>query len=248
MPNLNVVGTSTVTGTSTDSSSTTTDPVSSISLYKQSMKSIRLDYFLWLVNRLNGKAVEMGYVVPGFTALRSSTVNLNFHATTKILTPILPYPATTYDAILTTMINFQDALKQKGDSYGGLWADEGVYRIAKEIQLLKPEQFGNIFLGLGGFHMEKIVLACLGAYLEPSGIFSVLVETECYGPDTINSVISGSHYSRARTAHSMIHEVLMSMMFEAFMEENPEKEMEVEGFVIDCQMPRKNELNHGRRL
>jgi hypothetical protein len=133
------------------------------------------------------------------------------------------------------MINFQDALKQKGDSYGGLWADEGVYRIAKEIQLLKPEQFGNIFLGLGGFHMEKIVLACLGAYLEPSGIFSVLVETECYGPDTINSVISGSHYSRARTAHSMIHEVLMSMMFEAFMEENPEKEMEVEGFVIDCQ-------------
>ena len=133
------------------------------------------------------------------------------------------------------MINFQDALKQKGDSYGGLWADEGVYRIAKEIQLLKPEQFNNIFLGLGGFHMEKIVLACLGAYLEPSGIFSVLVETECYGPDTINSVISGSHYSRARTAHSMIHEVLMSMMFEAFMEENPEKEMEVEGFVVDCQ-------------
>ena len=77
------------------------------------------------------------------------------------------------------MINFQDALKQKGDSYRGLWADEGVYGIVKEIQLLKPEQFSNIFLGLGGFHMEKIVRACLGAYLESSGIFSVLVETEC---------------------------------------------------------------------
>ena len=64
---------------------------------------------------------------------RSFIFDLNFHATTtKILTPIPPYPATTYDAILTTMINFQDALKQKGDCYDWLWADEGV---------LKPEQF-----------------------------------------------------------------------------------------------------------
>ena len=108
-------------------------------------------------------------------------MNSNFNPTTMVLSPILPYPATTYDAILTTIINFQDALKQKGDNYGGLWADEGVYCIAKEIQLMKPDQFNNIFLGLRGFHMEKIVLACLGAYLEPSGIFAVLVETECYG-------------------------------------------------------------------
>ena len=83
MPNLNVVGTSTVTGTSTDSSSTTTDPVSSNSLCKQSMKSIHLDYFRWSVNRLNGKTVELSYVVPGFTAVRCSTVNLNFHVAKK---------------------------------------------------------------------------------------------------------------------------------------------------------------------
>ena len=163
------------------------------------------------------------------------SLDLNFHATTKILTPILPYPASTYDAILTTMINFQDALKQKGDSYGGLWADKGVHRIAKEIQLLKPEQFSNIFLGLGGFYKEKIVLACLGAYLESSGIFSVLVKTKCYGPDTINSAISGSYYSRARTPHSMIHEGLISMMFEAFCTENPKKETELDGFLVDFQ-------------
>ena len=136
-----------------------------------SMKSISLDYFLWLVNQLSKRAVDENSFVPVFTAVRSSLTNLNFHDTTKILTPILPYPATTYDAIFTTMINFQDALKQKGDMYGGLCADEGVYRIAKEIQLLKPDKFSNIFLGLGGFHMEKIVFAYLGAYLEPSGIF-----------------------------------------------------------------------------
>ena len=127
------------------------------------------------------------------------------------------------------MVNFQDAL---GDAYGALWADEGVYRIAKEIQLLKSDQFDNIFLGLGGFHMEKIVLACLGAYLEPSGIFTVLVETESYGTDVIKTVISGSHYSRGRTAHSVIH---TSMMLEPFFSKFPEKREELEALHVGFQ-------------
>ena len=31
------------------------------------------------------------------------------------------------------------------------------------------ERFDNIFLGIGGFHMEKIIIACCGKYLEESG-------------------------------------------------------------------------------
>ena len=199
------------------------------------IKSIGLDYFLWIVNRFSNRAAHENDCVPGFTAVKSATLSSNFYPTTKIFTPILPYPATTYDAILTTMVNFQDALKQKGDAYGGLWADEGVYSIAKEIQLMKPDQFDNIFLGLGGFHMEKIVLACLGSYLEPSGIFDVLVETKCYGTNVIKSVISGSHYARARTAHSMIHEVFATMMFEAFLSKYPQRRTELEALQVNCQ-------------
>ena len=63
------------------------------------------------------------------------------------------------------MKNFQDILKQRELPYGPLWCDQGVYRIAKEIQLLKSVEFDNIFVGLGGFHTEKIVLACIGKYL-----------------------------------------------------------------------------------
>ena len=156
--------------------------------------------------------------------------------TTKILVPILPYLATTYDAVLTTMINFQDALKQKGDTFDALWADEG------EIQLIKPDQFSNIFLGLGGFQNNGE--DCVGLSWCLSGIFSVLVETECYGTDVIKSVISGSHYTRAHTAHSMIHEVLSSMMLEAFLSKFPEKRIELEdhtmGSTFSMSLPVKN--------
>ena len=83
--------------------------------------------------------------------------------------------------------------------------------------------------------MEKILLACLGAYLEPSRMFAVLVETECYGTDVIKSVISGYHYSRAHTSHLMIYEALMPMMLEGFLSKFPEKRMELEALQFDFQ-------------
>ena len=48
-------------------------------------------------------------------------------------------------------------------------------------------------------------------------------------------MISGSHYSRARTAHSVIHEVLTSMMLEAFFSKFPEKREELEALHVGFQ-------------
>ena len=47
------------------------------------------------------------------------------------------------------MINFQDILKQQDFPYGPLWCDQSAYKIVKEIQSLQPDEFDNIFLGMG---------------------------------------------------------------------------------------------------
>ena len=61
------------------------------------------------------------------------------------------------DTIYTCMKNVQDVLIQKNIEYGPLWSDKGVYRITKEIQILKADKFKNIFfLHLGGFCTEKL--------------------------------------------------------------------------------------------
>ena len=91
------------------------------------------------------------------------------------------------------MKNIQDILLQKNIPYELLWSDDGVYRTAKEIQLLRPQEVDNIFLGLGGFRMEKAVLACLGSFLKESGAKNVFVETEVFGPVAIDSVLDGAH-------------------------------------------------------
>ena len=56
---------------------------------------------------------------------------------------------------------YQGILNQCNLPYGALWCYEGVYPIAKEMQLLRPDTFRNIFLRMVDFPTEKIVLACL---------------------------------------------------------------------------------------
>ena len=38
---------------------------------------------------------------------------------------------------------------------------------------------------MGGFHIEKIVIACLGKYSEKIDIEKVFEITETFGPDTV---------------------------------------------------------------
>lgn len=92
--------------------------------------------------------------------------------------------------------------------YGAPWSDEGVYRIAKEIQLQQSEKFDDKFLGIGGFHLEKIVIACSGKYREESGIEIVLVENATYGISVVISVINESNYIRGKRRVSLIAEAL----------------------------------------
>ena len=180
---------------------------------------IKEDCFLWNVCRYlsRNSVLKSDNYVPGFTAIRSKFAPPFFHPTDNAYVPVLPYKATERDSIFTTMVNFQDVLKQYGQNYGSLWCDEGVYCVAKEIQFLQPETFSNLFLGLGGFHFEKIVYGCIGSYLEPSGISSVLVATQCVCTEVMKSVMEGTDYVRSKEGLSRIHEALFTLMLEQFL-------------------------------
>ena len=129
--------------------------------------------------------------MPSFTATNSVLIQKHCPLTRIGFTPIIPYPATEYNAINTCMRNFQDVFSQNGLEYGPLWCSKGVYRIAKELQLLNPEGFGNIFLGPCGFHLEKILIACIGKFLEESGVENVFTENEVFGPVVVKTVMNG---------------------------------------------------------
>ena len=118
------------------------------------------------------------------------------------------------------MKNFEDVLLQRNLDYGPLWCDEGVYRIAKEIQLLNPGTFNNIFLGLGGFHMEKVIIACCGIFLKGTGIECVLVESMVFGSGVVNSVMPGGNYIRGKRGMVLIAEALQQLQYTELISSN----------------------------
>ena len=150
-------------------------------------------YKVWILNRHVGNS-RIG--IPSFSAANSMLAINSKPITRLAFTPIIPHPVTEYDAIFAAMVNFQnvDVLQQRGMSCGLFCSDEETYRLAKEFQLNHPERFDNIFLWIGGFHMEKIIIACCGKYLVESGINRVLVADKIFGLQVVKSVMEGSHY------------------------------------------------------
>ena len=93
----------------------------------------------------------------------------------------------------------------------------GVYNIAKELQFLNTRKFHNIFLGLGGFHLEKIVLASIGQFLARSGARDIFVTNELYGPSVADiKVMTGKDYAMSRDAMQTLHEAVSRVYFAKF--------------------------------
>ena len=90
-------------------------------------------YRPWILACYKDKSpLDNGFHIQSFAAVKSLLDSSTHFITKCAFTPILPYPGMEYNAIFTTMINFQDVLKQKEHENGPLWSDEGVYHIAKK--------------------------------------------------------------------------------------------------------------------
>ena len=107
--------------------------------------------------------------------------------------------------------------KEKERENGPLWSDEGMYHIAKEMQLLYPQRFSVIFLGIGGFHLKKVVIGCLVTYFESTGIQNPLIKEKVYGPAVVNSVMSVGNYIWGKRGMSLIAEVMEQLQVYSFL-------------------------------
>lgn len=130
--------------------------------------------------------------------------------------PVLPSPVTQYETVYTAMRNLQEILQYLDQSQLAVTCDEGVYRIAREIQLHRPEEFKDIVLCMGSFHMAKVVLGCLGKYLKGSGAESILIESSVFGINVVESVLSGRNYNRSLKGMQLLQEALIRLELAEF--------------------------------
>ena len=91
----------------------------------------------------------------------------------------------------TAMKNFQNVLVYLNQPKLPVTCDEGVYRIAREIQLIRPREFNNIMLCLDSFQMAKVALDCIGKYIKGSGAENILIESGVFDLHVVESVLGG---------------------------------------------------------
>ena len=92
--------------------------------------------------------------------------------------------------------------------------------------------FKNIFPLLGGFHMCKATLRCVGKYLKGSGIDDGLIESGLFGVKILEQVLSRSHYMRSLFGFLVIEECIIQLQWEAFWQQaDKEKYHDEESFL-----------------
>ena len=111
-------------------------------------------------------------------------------------------------------------LKKLNKKFLPVGCDEGVYAIAREIIMARPEEFKGIVLVLESFHLTKVVLGCIGKYLAGGGADTIMVESDVFGPNVVNSVMNGSHYVRSVKGMFSLYEAMRRLQWESFFTQN----------------------------
>ena len=195
-------------------------------LNNELLKSIRKKDVAWILGRLDYNEMRSyistlpdEQIMPIWSAANSILSDNEPPLKRIAFLPVLPYPITQFDVVYTAMKNLQRILTYLDQHELPVTCDEGVFRIAREIQLIRPEEFNDIVLCLGSFHMTKIALGCLGKYLKGSGAENILIESGIFGVNVIDSVLSGKNYVRSLKGLQLLKESFARLQWVAFFKE-----------------------------
>lgn len=94
--------------------------------------------------------------------------------------------------------------------------DLAIYAKAKQIQMKFPEEFSDIVIRLGGFHIALNFLSLLGKKFRSSGLEDLLIESGVYAAGTTTALMKGKYYNREIRAHKLAMEALFRLMWDVF--------------------------------
>ena len=183
---------------------------------------------VWSLARLDLSNIDTGIVeaicssqtMPTWSAFNSLISEDDIPEKIVGFLPVIPHPVTDYKTVYSALKNFQSILSQLEQDHMPVTCDEGVYHIAREIILDHPEEFKNLVLCMGSFHMMKIVLACFGKYLNGSGARQIWTETGIFGVNVFESVIAGTNYVRSLKGMLLLSESMERLRWCEFFKEN----------------------------
>ena len=94
--------------------------------------------------------------------------------------------------------------------------DQAIYEISYTLRKENADNFTNLILRSGGFHLLMNYLGAVGKFISGSGLSDILVQSKVMLEGTVNKVLSGKGYYQAINAHTRMHEAMIAMWWYAF--------------------------------
>ena len=71
-----------------------------------------------------------------------------------------------------------------------------------------PDEFSDVIVRMGSFHLTCAFMGALGKKMRCSGLEEVLIESGICASGSIEQVLTGKHYNRALRVHKVVYEAL----------------------------------------
>ena len=123
---------------------------------------------------------------------------------------------TDYSTIYTVLKIVQEMSKHLHQSTAVITFDLAIYSKEEEIHWRYPEEFQNLVISLGGFHIALKYLALIRKMLQESGLEDVSIESGLYRTSSTMALLQEKSYNSRIGGHKLIMEKLLHLKWDAF--------------------------------
>ena len=155
----------------------------------------------WFLLRLNRKDLLKAndtcgdQSIPGWSAFNVELSSITLPRTVIGYCPVIAGSPTEYGTIYTVLNTVKEMSKQLHQSTAVITFDLAIYSKAKEIHWRYPEEFQDLVIRLGGFHIALNYLALIGKMSQESGLEDVFIESGLYGSSLSMALLQGKSYN-----------------------------------------------------
>ena len=94
--------------------------------------------------------------------------------------------------------------------------DLAVAKKAYSLVWQSPEEFSDVIVRMGSFHLTCAFMGALGKKMRCSGLEEVLIESGICASGSIEQVLTGKHYNRALRVHKVVYEALERILLQVY--------------------------------
>ena len=121
--------------------------------------------------------------------------------------------------VLETMLRAMTIPAECNEQYAQVTYDLGIAKIAMQLQSTEKEEFKNLFIHLGTFHIEMAFFQAVGSFLDGCGLSTIMIEAGLIGSGSVNTFLNGKHFNRCKRLHIIVALALQMQELQYFVQE-----------------------------